>query len=273
MYTKQNLQARDQDHVANIDDILPCIHWATCNVDRQDCPTRFCASHSACMSCQRAERETSRTFFEIPHFTPFYAVIIFRMISLNSMLRFQTYDLYLRVSRSPLAARQRALKSEILTTKSELLKTSAQDQFAKWAKLRRSVDKGLADLEKLSASPLFILAIPPLTFPSFSHLISLDPVFLVAPVDAEVASSKSGFSMKFNSLLWLLTTGMQFAVGWWYRKQPVFYLPEGWFGPLNWWLSFPFAPAGMSSFLFVLCFLRFFGSVFCVFCSCFSNIS
>ena len=63
--------------------------------------------------------------------------------------------MYLRVSRSPLAARQRALKSEILTTKSELLKTSAQDQFAKWAKLRRSVDKGLADLEKLSASPFY----------------------------------------------------------------------------------------------------------------------
>lgn len=34
--------------------------------------------------------------------------------------------------------------------KKELLQTSAQDQFAKWAKLRRSVDKGLADLEKLS---------------------------------------------------------------------------------------------------------------------------
>lgn len=39
----------------------------------------------------------------------------------------------------------------MLQKKTELLKTSAQDQFAKWAKLRRSVDKGLADLEKLSA--------------------------------------------------------------------------------------------------------------------------
>jgi tail-anchored protein insertion receptor len=57
---------------------------------------------------------------------------------------------YLRITLSPTAMRQRALKSEILSTKSELLKTSAQDQFAKWAKLRRSVDKGLADLEKLS---------------------------------------------------------------------------------------------------------------------------
>ncbi|KDR67475.1 hypothetical protein GALMADRAFT_258049 [Galerina marginata CBS 339.88] len=125
-----------------------------------------------------------------------------------------TYDTYLRITRSPLATRQRALKTEILSTKAELLKTSAQDQFAKWAKLRRSVDKGLADLEKLNG---------------------------------EIAGSKSGFAMKFNTLLWLLTTGLQFVVGWWYRKQPVFYLPEGWLGPLGWWLALPFAPAGSVS--------------------------
>ena len=51
--------------------------------------------------------------------------------------------------------RQRKLKSEILVAKKELLQTSAQDQFAKWAKLRRSVDKGLAELEKLSESLVF----------------------------------------------------------------------------------------------------------------------
>ena len=45
---------------------------------------------------------------------------------------------------------KKKLKSEILVNKKELLQTSAQDQFARWAKLRRSVDKGLADLEKLS---------------------------------------------------------------------------------------------------------------------------
>lgn len=78
--TQQNLQARDEDHVANIDDILPCIHWATCNMDRQNCLTRFCASYSACVSCQRAERETSHASFEIPHFTTFCVVIMFRMI-------------------------------------------------------------------------------------------------------------------------------------------------------------------------------------------------
>jgi hypothetical protein len=148
--------------------------------------------------------------------TIFLLVFVTQLIAWigKSVLLDFTYDLYLRITLSPMAMRQRALKSEILWTKSELLKTSAQDQFAKWAKLRRSVDKGLADLEKLNA---------------------------------EVASSKSAFAMKFNSLLWLLTTGLQFGVGWWYRKQPVFYLPQGWFGPLGWWLALPFAPAGSVS--------------------------
>ena len=62
----------------------------------------------------------------------------------------QFYSLYLRIFYSSAVARQKQLKSEILLNKKELLQTSAQDQFAKWAKLRRSVDKGLADLEKLS---------------------------------------------------------------------------------------------------------------------------
>lgn len=53
--------------------------------------------------------------------------------------------------------------------------------------------------------------------------------------------------MKFSTAVWVLTAGLQFFVGWWYRKAAVFYLPPGWFGPLTWWLSFPFAPAGSVS--------------------------
>lgn len=124
------------------------------------------------------------------------------------------YEVYLRISRNSLAERQRTLKAEILNNKSELLKTSAQDQFAKWARLRRSVDKGLADLEKLNS---------------------------------EVASAKSGFSTKFNSVIWVFTSGVNLAVGYWYGRQAVFFLPEQWLGPLTWWLSFPFAPRGSVS--------------------------
>jgi hypothetical protein len=122
-----------------------------------------------------------------------------------------------------------------MSTKTELLKTSAQDQFARWAKLRRSVDRGLADLEKLSTHRPLLSRTP------WAH----------EKTDSEVASNKTAFSVKFNTLLWMLTTGLQFLVGWWYRKSAIFYLPQGWFGPLGWWLSFPFAPAGE-----LICFQR-----------------
>ncbi|KDQ57408.1 hypothetical protein JAAARDRAFT_58032 [Jaapia argillacea MUCL 33604] len=149
-------------------------------------------------------------------FTIFALVFVTQLIAWigQSVLLDLAYALYLRVFRASTVAQQRKLKSEVLQTKTELLQTSAQDQFAKWAKLRRSVDKGLADLEKLNS---------------------------------DLASTKSSFALKFNSAIWILTTGLQFVVGWWYRKAAVFYLPEGWFGPITWWLALPFAPAGSVS--------------------------
>ncbi|KAI0675361.1 CHD5-like protein-domain-containing protein [Trametes maxima] len=148
--------------------------------------------------------------------TLFVLVFVAELISWigKSVLLEFVFALYLRIFYGASAARQRKLKSEILLNKKELLQTSAQDQFAKWAKLRRSVDKGLADLEKLNA---------------------------------ELASARTSFSLKFNSTMWIMTTGLQFVIGWWYRKAAVFYLPPGWFGPLTWWLAFPFAPAGSVS--------------------------
>ncbi|TDL26066.1 hypothetical protein BD410DRAFT_764388 [Rickenella mellea] len=124
------------------------------------------------------------------------------------------YALYQRIFDSSRVKQQRELKTEILAAKAELLQTSSQDQFAKWAKLRRKVDKGLADLEKLNL---------------------------------ELGSSKSAFSFRFNTGLWMMTTGTQFAIGWWYSRTAVFYLPPGWFGPVTWWLALPFAPAGSVS--------------------------
>lgn len=52
--------------------------------------------------------------------------------------------------KSSTLAHQRTLKPEILQAKLELDRTSSQDEFAKWAKLRRKLDKLIADLEKTS---------------------------------------------------------------------------------------------------------------------------
>ncbi|KAI6125751.1 CHD5-like protein-domain-containing protein [Pisolithus croceorrhizus] len=148
--------------------------------------------------------------------TIFALVLLAELVSWigHSVLLDLAWGVCCRILYSALITRQRELKTELLTTKKELLQTSAQDQFAKWAKLRRSVDKRLAELEKLNG---------------------------------ELASQKTAFSVKFNSLVWILTTGLQFAIGWWYRRSAVFYLPPGWFGPLTWWLALPFAPKGSVS--------------------------
>jgi len=76
------------------------------------------------------------------------------------------------------------------------------------------------------------------------HPLPEQGLIVILVIDAEIAASRNGFSMKFNTLLWILTTGLQFGVTMWYRKQPVFYLPEGWLGPVTWWLALPFSPAG-----------------------------
>lgn len=162
----------------------------------------------------------------------------------------QAYEWYLWITRSGLATRQRELKKDLLTKKAELLRLSAKDHFAKYMKLKRSVDKGLADLEKLSAYcglPCSLLKEANGRALMFFVLFFR---FDVRPcvVDGEIASSRTAFSVKFNSVIWIGTTGVQFVVGWWYRKAAVFYLPTGWFGPLTWWLAFPFAPTGGRSF-------------------------
>jgi len=148
--------------------------------------------------------------------TIFVLVFITELVSWigKSALLEIVHALFLRLFHSSTFARQHALKSSILSTKAELLRTSAQDEFAKWAKLRRNIDKGLADLEQLNA---------------------------------EISSNKTAFSLKFNTLLWISTTGLQFVVGWWFRRSAVFYLPPGWLGPIGWWLALPFAPKGSVS--------------------------
>lgn len=52
---------------------------------------------------------------------------------------------------SRLAVETRKVQKEYLKVRLELNATSSQDQFAKWAKLRRQHDKLLEELEKKSA--------------------------------------------------------------------------------------------------------------------------
>lgn len=66
----------------------------------------------------------------------------------------QAFAAYQFLLLRPSYNKQRALKRDIRSTDLELKATSSQDQFAKWAKLKRRLDKGWAELEKLSESHL-----------------------------------------------------------------------------------------------------------------------
>ncbi|KAK3387656.1 CHD5-like protein-domain-containing protein [Podospora didyma] len=112
-------------------------------------------------------------------------------------------------------ANQRRRQKEYLDVRRELNATSSQDQFAKWAKLRRQHDKLLDDLEKKKSA-----------------------------LDA----SRTKFDRALTTTRLVSTRGMQWFLPFWYSKEPMFWLPYGWFPYyVEWFASFPRAPLGSVS--------------------------
>ncbi|MCJ1369443.1 GET complex subunit get1 [Loxospora ochrophaea] len=110
---------------------------------------------------------------------------------------------------------QTILRGEVVRLKREMNSTSSQDEFAKWAKLRRQHDKVVAEYEDKSQ---------------------------------KLQSSRASFDSAAGMLRWLGTNGLRFFLQFWCTKQPLFWLPKGWlpwYG--EWILSFPRAPMGSVS--------------------------
>ncbi|KAI0997147.1 hypothetical protein K3495_g11038 [Podosphaera aphanis] len=133
--------------------------------------------------------------------------------SVNSMM----WDLwcFLPQSKSTSIVEQEQLKVQVIKLRKELNATSSQDEFAKWAKLRRQHDKVTEQLEKAKAS---------------------------------TDSAKSTFTSIVTTIRWLGTNGLRMLIQLWYQKHPVFYIPHGWIPyHAEWLLSFPRAPLGSIS--------------------------
>lgn len=69
----------------------------------------------------------------------------------KTVLQELAFGIYTRLFLAGTQKSQKRIRAQVLQDKAELGKTSSQDEFSKWAKLKRKVDKGLADLEKTSA--------------------------------------------------------------------------------------------------------------------------
>ncbi|KAI1117508.1 CHD5 domain-containing protein [Nemania sp. NC0429] len=133
--------------------------------------------------------------------------------AINNLL----WNIYLAlpIQASKQAAEKNKLQKEYLAIRREMNATSSQDEFAKWAKLRRQHDKLLEQLEKTKAS---------------------------------YEASKAKFDRTAGVIRWSATSGVKFVLPWIYGKEPMFWLPSGWFPYyVEWILSFPRAPLGSIS--------------------------
>jgi hypothetical protein len=128
--------------------------------------------------------------------------------------------------------------------KRELAGVSAQDDFARWAKLRRQHDKAVQEFEKIGMAPL---SQPPISLlRKLLHTTSIcQPVSFT---DATLRTSQTHFTTTITTLRWLSTTGLRYAINFSYTKRALFWLPAGWVpGYVEWILSFPRAPKGSVS--------------------------
>ncbi|RDW60808.1 putative protein get1 [Coleophoma cylindrospora] len=125
------------------------------------------------------------------------------------------WTIFTSLTNSKAAAEQRALKTKFLQLKKELNATSSQDEFAKWAKLRRQHDKVLEEYETSKKGQ---------------------------------DSTKATFDKVVSALRWLGTNGLRTILQFWYSKQAMFWIPQGWVPYYaEWLLSFPRAPLGSVS--------------------------
>ncbi|KAJ4423438.1 GET complex subunit get1 [Gnomoniopsis sp. IMI 355080] len=110
---------------------------------------------------------------------------------------------------------QRAHQQSFLKVRRDLAATSSQDEFAKWAKLRRQHDKLLEELEKMKSG---------------------------------IDTTRASFDKTITALRWLSTSGARWIIPMWYAREPLFWLPHGWFPYYaEWIISFPRAPLGSVS--------------------------
>ncbi|PNY29635.1 Protein GET1 [Tolypocladium capitatum] len=122
---------------------------------------------------------------------------------------------FLPISTSKAAGEQRKIQAEYLKVRRELNATSSQDEFAKWAKLRRQHDKLLDQLDAAKKG---------------------------------LEASRKKFDNYLTAVRILVTKVPQYVIPFWYGKEAMFWLPYGWFPYYaEWIISVPRAPLGSVS--------------------------
>lgn len=75
-----------------------------------------------------------------------------------------------------------------------------------------------------------------------------DTANMFLSTEKSLEASKASFDRTVTGVRWFLTRGLQWFLPFWFAKQPIFWLPYGWFPYyIEWLVSFPRAPLGSVS--------------------------
>ena len=154
----------------------------------------------------------------------------------------QLWNLYskLPLSSSQDIADQIRLRRDVVRLKREMAGISAQDEFSRWAKLRRQHDKAEEAYNKKGR-----LAHCPSHYPYSWNLGSLTGSYSTAEI---VKSTRASFDSRANIARWGATSGLRFFLQFWHSTTPIFTIPKGWVPwYVEWTLAFPRAPSGSIS--------------------------
>ncbi|KAL8673039.1 MAG: hypothetical protein Q9168_002531 [Polycauliona sp. 1 TL-2023] len=109
----------------------------------------------------------------------------------------------------------KTLRADVVRLRKEMNATSSQDEFAKWAKLRRGHDKAVAKYDENANS---------------------------------LKSHRQIFTRVVSTLRYLGTNGLRLLLQFWLAKTPMFWIPKGWVpNYAAFLLAFPRAPRGSVS--------------------------
>ncbi|KIX02368.1 uncharacterized protein Z518_08309 [Rhinocladiella mackenziei CBS 650.93] len=143
---------------------------------------------------------------------------------------------------------QSRLRREVVRLKREMNAVSAQDEFSKWAKIRRQHDKALDEHDKKgkrASSTLQARCALPREMVVFMSSYRSEMLIGSTNAAAVVSSSRASFDTKATAIRWTCTSGLRFAIQFWHAKTPVFTYPRGWFPwYIEWILGFPRCPYG-----------------------------
>ncbi|KAI5957477.1 GET1 [Candida theae] len=149
--------------------------------------------------------------------TTFTLLLLQKLISVISKPTIQSlvWNIY---SSSPLLAQSKSIKQyaakqhEIRTLTHEQRLISAQDEYARWTKLNRKLDKLKVELQELNES---------------------------------LGSEKARVNSLTNSLIWISTVLPIWVMRFLFRKTQLFYIRAGILPHyLEWWLALPFSQTG-----------------------------